>query len=89
MILVWKFCQTPLQLADPTQLQFVGVGVDFVFPLDRGEHFPELAKNHWGKVPNFWDLGKSSMKFNSTHVVAIWDGEVLITWRGNFSEFKE
>ena len=26
------FCQTPLQLADPTQLQLVEVGVDFVFP---------------------------------------------------------
>ena len=25
-------CQTPLQLEDPTQLQFVGVGVDFLFP---------------------------------------------------------
>ena len=25
------FCQTPLQLANPTQLQLVGVGVDFVF----------------------------------------------------------
>ena len=24
--------QTPLQLADPTQLQLVEVGVDFVFP---------------------------------------------------------
>ena len=43
----------------------------------RGEHFPEFAKNHWGKGPNFWDLGKSSMKFNSVRVVAIWDGEVL------------
>ena len=26
------YCQTPLQLADPTQLKLVGVGVDFVFP---------------------------------------------------------
>ena len=26
------FCQTPLQLANPTQLQLVGVGVDVVFP---------------------------------------------------------
>ena len=26
------FCQTPLQLADPTQLQLVGKGDDFVFP---------------------------------------------------------
>ena len=26
------FCQTPLQLANPTQLQLVGEGVDFVFP---------------------------------------------------------
>ena len=49
----------------------------------------EFAKNHWGKVPNFWDLGKSLMKFNSTHVVAICDGEVLTTWRGNFSEYKD
>ena len=58
-------------------------------PSDRGEHFPEFAKNHLGKVPNFRDLGKSSMKFNSTRVVAIWDGEVLTTWKGNFSECKE
>ena len=28
------FSQTPLQLATPTQLQLVGVGVDFVFPLE-------------------------------------------------------
>ena len=55
----------------------------------RGEHFPEFAKNHWGKVPIFWDLGKSLMKFNSVRVVAIRDGEVLTTWRGNFSECKE
>ena len=26
------FCQTPLQLANPTQLQLVGEGVVFVFP---------------------------------------------------------
>ena len=31
------YCQTPLQLADPTQLQLVGIGVDFVFPLDEEE----------------------------------------------------
>ena len=55
----------------------------------RGEHFPEFAKNHWGKVPNFRDLGKSLMKFNSARLVAIWDREVLTTWRGNFSECKE
>ena len=29
-------CQTPLQLADPTQLQWVGVGVDFVFTRKEG-----------------------------------------------------
>ena len=28
-VFVHGFCQTPLQLADPTQLQLVGVGVDF------------------------------------------------------------
>ena len=30
------FCQNPLQLADPTQLQLVEVGVDFVFPRKEG-----------------------------------------------------
>ena len=30
-----SFCQTPLQLANPTQLQLVVVGVDFVFPLEE------------------------------------------------------
>ena len=28
-------CQTSLQLADPTYLQLVGVGVDFVLPLEE------------------------------------------------------
>ena len=32
------YCQTPLQLADPTQLQLVGVGVDFVFPLEESTY---------------------------------------------------
>ena len=31
-IILSQFCQTPLQLANPTQLQLVWVGVDFVFP---------------------------------------------------------
>ena len=31
------FCQTPLQLVNPTQLQLVGEGVDFVFPLEEEE----------------------------------------------------
>ena len=31
------FCQTPLQLADPTELQLDGVGVDFVFPYHKKE----------------------------------------------------
>ena len=31
------FCQTPLQLANPTQLQLVGVGVDFVYPRKKKE----------------------------------------------------
>ena len=29
------FCRTPLQLANPTELQLDGVGVDFVFPLSQ------------------------------------------------------
>ena len=29
-------CQTPFQLANPNQLQLVGVGVGFVFPLEEG-----------------------------------------------------
>ena len=31
------YCQTPLQLANPTQLQLVGEGVDFVFPRKKEE----------------------------------------------------
>ena len=31
-----NFCQTPLQLTNPTQLHWVGVGVDFVFPQKEG-----------------------------------------------------
>ena len=31
-----NFCQTPFQLADPTQLQLNGVGIDFVFPWKEG-----------------------------------------------------
>ena len=32
-----RYCQTPLQLANPTQLQLVGEGVDFVFPRKKEE----------------------------------------------------
>ena len=32
-----NFCQTPLQHANITQLQSVGVGVDFVFPMEEEE----------------------------------------------------
>ena len=31
------YCQTPFQLANPTQLPLVGVGVDFIFPLEEEE----------------------------------------------------
>ena len=34
---MYIFCQTQLQLADPTQFQLVVVGVDFVFPLEEEE----------------------------------------------------
>ena len=71
--------------------QFKNVKVNLSFGQNRGEHFPEFAKNHWGKVPNSWDLGKSSMKFNSARVVAIWDGEVLTTFlnvRRNSTQLK-
>ena len=47
--LVWAaFCQTPLQLANPTQLQLVGEGVDFVFPWKKkkeGRNNPHLASS--------------------------------------------
>ena len=42
-LLIWPksiyslFCQTPLQLANPTQLQLVWVGVDFVFPRKKNK----------------------------------------------------
>ena len=35
--LLSHFCQTPLQLANPTQLQLVGEGVDFVFRRKKEE----------------------------------------------------
>ena len=35
------FCQTPLQLANPTQLQLVGEGVDFVLPLSQQQEQQE------------------------------------------------
>ena len=38
------YCQTPLQLANPTQLQLVWVGDDFVFPRKKeGRKYPHLA----------------------------------------------
>ena len=37
MIISGRYCQTPLQLANPTQLQLVGVGADFVFLLEEKE----------------------------------------------------
>ena len=42
------FCQTPLQLADPTQLQLVGKGDDFVFPWrkkKKKKNNPHLASS--------------------------------------------
>ena len=38
----------------------------------------------------FWDLGKSSMKFNSERVVSVWlwVWEVLTTWRETFLNVK-
>ena len=41
------YCQTPLQLANPTEVQFDRVGVDFVFPYlsqeGRRRNNPHLA----------------------------------------------
>ena len=37
------FCQTPLQLANPTQLQLVGEGVDFVFQRKKKKKKEEQA----------------------------------------------
>ena len=41
MFIPISFCQTPLQLANPTQLQLVGEGVDFVFPRKKEEEEEE------------------------------------------------
>ena len=35
-----SYCQTPLQLTNPTRLQLVGVEVDFVFPRKKKEEPP-------------------------------------------------
>ena len=39
------FCQTPLKLADPTELQLVGVGADFVFLWKEGRRNQHLASS--------------------------------------------
>ena len=56
----------------------------------RGEHFPEYAKNHWGKVSQFFKIWEfeSLMKFNSASVFGIWDVEVLTIWRETFLNVK-
>ena len=54
------FCQTPLQLENPTQLQLVGEGVDFVFPWKKkeGRNNPHLASSRRNAPTrlNFGDL---------------------------------
>ena len=46
---IHSYCQTPLRLANPTQLQLVGVGVDFVFLWKKEEESrkknPHLASS--------------------------------------------
>ena len=47
----WPFCQTPLQLANPTQLLLVGVGVEFVIPKKKNKkNTPHLASIGWPNV---------------------------------------
>ena len=47
------FCQTLLQLANPTQLQLVGEGVDFVFPRKEGRKEGRKKKNEEEPTPSF------------------------------------
>ena len=35
LLIEFKYCQTQLQIADPTQLQLIGVEVDFIFPCHK------------------------------------------------------
>ena len=48
-----KYCQTPLQLANPTQLQLVGVGVDFVFQLEEEEEEEGRKEGRKEPPPSF------------------------------------
>ena len=64
----FRYCQTPLQLANPTQLQLVGVGVDFVFPQEgrrrkEGTKNPHLASSSW--------IGPRSLNFGNC-LMGVW-----------------
>ena len=54
------FCQTPLQLANPTELQLDGVGVDFVFPCHNnkkeGRNNPHRTLTR-RNVPTYFKFG--------------------------------
>ena len=77
-----KFCQTPIKLADPTQLQFVGVGVDFVFPCHK------KTKNEEGRNPHLSSIRgndpKSVLLVSDVCLDSVWVGSGLYpegVWR--------
>ena len=51
--------QSPFQIEDPTQLQLVWVGIDFVFPKEGRKKNPHLAfSRFWTLVTVLWVSGR-------------------------------
>ena len=46
-LVIVQYCQTTLQLANQTQLQLVGEGVDLVFPQKKKEERKEEGTHTW------------------------------------------
>ena len=70
-------CQTPLQLANPTQLQLVGEGVDFVFPRIMKEgrrNNPHLApsRRNGPKCLNFCGCLEDVLKLSRGCLAGVW-----------------
>ena len=72
-----NFCQTPLQLANSTQLQLVGVGVDFDFPQKKKGRNPHLDYSRRNDPKCLWRVFGNCLK-------GVWhvsEGCLACVWR--------
>ena len=67
-------CQTPLQLTNQTQLQLVGVGVDFVFPCHK-----KKEEGRKGRTPT--QLLSEGMTLHVSNLIAILWVSLQIVYR--------